>query len=154
MRLVCVSAALVFVVSAGAALLVVHRADDRADRAEAILAATRQFTMTLLDLDFTKPGAALERLKSQSTGELAEQLTQVDADFQQKLGTARVSSRGASVTVGIVSATDNEATALISARAVVSNAQTSAPQGRGFRWEVGLQRADAGWLVSHMEFVP
>jgi hypothetical protein len=141
-------------VAAGATLLVAHRADDRSDRAEAILAATRKFTMTLLNLDFADPRAALDSLRRQSTGEFADQLAQVDTHFRQQLDAARVTSHGAAVTVAIVSATDSESTVLISARAVVSNAQTSAPQGRDFRWEAGLQREDARWLVSHLEFVP
>jgi Mce-associated membrane protein len=136
------------------ALVIVYRAHERHDRDAAIVASTKEFTAALLNLQYTQPGDILNKLDGLTTGELAGQLAAGHVDFDATLRDSRVRSTGSAVTSAIVSATNTDSTALVAAKAMVTNAHGDQPQQRSLRWELTLERRGERWLVSELEFVP
>ncbi|NKQ51676.1 hypothetical protein HFP15_02130 [Amycolatopsis sp. K13G38] len=123
-----------------------------ADR-EAALASARQVVLDLVEIDPKTVEQTVQRLRDSATGAFQPELAQQADAIKQVVSQSQVSSHGSVVEAALSSSDGDNAVALAAVQATVTNA--AAPQGeqRQYRFRVSLQRANAKWLVSNLEFV-
>ena len=92
-------------------------------------------------------------MTSLTTGEFHDPYPQQADTLQQLVSDSDVTSVGKASSAGLVSYTSDQAVTLVAVSATVQNKQSPKPQPRVYRMRLTLQRSDAGWLVSNMEFV-
>jgi Mce-associated membrane protein len=138
----------------GVALLVSGRVPTSDDAEQSALAVARQAAINLLTVDRADPKGSVERLAGESTGRFRQQLDEMADAFAGSLKDAQAGSTGQVSEAGIRAVSAEQASVLVSATANVRN--TRVPQGEPvqYRLIVGLERTQAGWLVSSMEFAP
>lgn len=152
-----VAALIVVVVALG--VLVGLKTDELMDQRAAsardtqILDVTRTVVAGLVNLDYNRSEADLNRIKSVATGAFKDQFDQVAASFSQVLDQGQVQSTGTVKEAGIVSANDDAATVLAAVSSVVRNSEAPDGQQRVYRMRVQLAHQGDQWRVSNVEFV-
>jgi len=132
----------------------VWQRDREQARDEALLGAARQTVSDLLTVDQVNPQASLDRLRREATGEFTQQVVSESDIFIQAVTGSKVSSTGSISAAGIRTATDDEASVLVTAASMVHNSQAPGGQPRQYRILLELRHEGPAWLVSKLDFLP
>ncbi|MBE9373317.1 hypothetical protein IQ251_02545 [Saccharopolyspora sp. HNM0983] len=139
--------------TASAGLYYARWQHDQQQRDDAITVAARSQVLALLSLDPADVQGSLDRVIAGSTGGWRDQFAQNADQFGQVVRGGEVRSRAKITASALQQADDSHATVLVSASAMIANAES--PQGypAEYRTVMELENQGGRWLVSDLQFV-
>lgn len=145
--------AIVVLVAAGGVLWYLRAQHDTRTRDTAITAAARNEVVALLTLTPGKEKETLDQVLAGATGGWRQEFAAKSDQFTQVVSTGKVQSQATISASAIQSTSDDRATVLVSASAVIRN--SSSPQGYPgvYRVLLVLEHQNDRWLVSDLQFV-
>ncbi|WP_146099125.1 hypothetical protein [Nocardia nova] len=124
-----------------------------AERDRAVLDTGRKVAAELVTLDHNSAQHSLDTIAANSTGTFRDQFAKVSGTFSSVLTQGQVISTGEVKEAGIVSSDDHHATVLAAVTSTVKNTEAPEGQMRVYRMKMTLDKLEAKWLVSNVEFV-
>ncbi|GAA5148900.1 hypothetical protein GCM10023321_11880 [Pseudonocardia eucalypti] len=143
----------VLLASAGGVLWYLRAQHDHRERDAAVTAAARNEVLALLTLSPDNPQATRDRVLAGATGAWREEFARGAGPFNQVVHTGQVGSRAAISASAVQHADQRRATVLVSANAVIQNADSPRGHPGAYRVRLVLENQDGNWLVSDLEFV-
>lgn len=118
-----------------------------------IVASAGDLTDAFLDLDHRTIDRTRDRVLALASGRFAEEY---EASFEQLQSLARSAGsvqRGQVLAAGVVTATTDRATVIVSALATVTNNATERPMRHLYRLQLELALVDGQWLTNDLRFI-
>jgi Mce-associated membrane protein len=145
--------AAVVLAGSGGVLWFVRAAHDHQVRDTAVTVAARNQVLALLTLNPDSVQSSLDAVLAGATGGWRQQFAGEADRFTQVVHTGQVRAQATISSSAIQKADDQRATVLVSANAMIQNAES--PQGYlgAYRVLLDLEIQGGRWLVSNLEFV-
>jgi Mce-associated membrane protein len=150
---VLVVATVVLLAAAAVFIALDIRASDRADRDRAVLVASREEVLALVNVNPQNATPSFDRAITGATGAWKQQLVQSGGALTGTVNQAQLNVRAAVTEAGITQADDDHATTVLALQLFVGNAEGPPQAPRPLRVRLNLDHEGDSWLVSSLEFI-
>jgi Mce-associated membrane protein len=123
------------------------------ERRTQVLQAASEHATDFLSVDYRHAQRDTAKVLAGTTGQFRQEYARSRDRLQQLVRQNKSISTGKVLSVGVVSADEDSARAIVVADSQVQNLATTQPQPRHYRLQLDLAKQDGRWLVSGLQFV-
>ncbi|MGW0248169.1 hypothetical protein ACWDYH_16225 [Nocardia goodfellowii] len=149
----CAVLVLALMVGAGVSIYLTHNNSVREDRRTEYVQAARQAVLNLTTIRADSAKEDVDRILATASGKFKTEFDGRVDPFLQIVQQAKVVSNGEIIEAALVRDDENSATVLVAAKQTLTNAGSTEPQTRFYRFRITVNRTDSGMSASNVEFV-